>query len=107
MDLRCSERARKPRTVWEQIGAPSAASDPKIPERAARTVKKLVLKPVALWPLPVDLNLPDLPDLPDYTPTLTLQFQVSEALIRPSTELQAFQHFLTPEIVAIISGEER
>jgi hypothetical protein len=76
MDLRRSERGRKPRTMWEQKGAPSAASDPKISKKAYRTVEETALKPVATGPLPAEVNLEcnDLPDLPDYTPPLNLQF---------------------------------
>ena len=57
MDLRRSERARKPRTKWEQKGAPSAASDPKISQKTAHTVKKMVLKPVATGLLPSQITL--------------------------------------------------
>ena len=104
MDLRRSERTRKLRTVWEQKGAPSAASDPKLSKKSARTVEKTTLKPVAIGPLPSQVTLQhnDLPNLPDYTPPLKLQFQHSESLISPTTELQTFQHYLTSEIVTII-----
>jgi hypothetical protein len=104
MDLRRSERARKPRTVWEQKGAPSTASDPKISQKSARTAEKTALKPIATETLPpqVTLERNNLPDLPDYTPPLELHFEHSKPLISPITELKTFQHFLTPEIIAII-----
>jgi Transposase IS4 len=104
MDLRRSERARKPRTIWEQKGAPSTASDPKISQESARTAEKTALKPVATGTLPpqVALERNDLPDLPDYTPPLELCFEHSKPLISPITELETFQHFLTHEIIAII-----
>ena len=74
MKLRRPERARKPKTIWEQKGAPSAAKDPKITETAAHTVEKTALKSLATGPLPAELNLNEraLPDLLDYISLLKL-----------------------------------
>jgi hypothetical protein len=68
MTLRRIARKIKPRTIWEQKGAPPAAKDPKIPRKAARTVKKSALKPVITGPLPeyTGLDKDHLPELPDY-----------------------------------------
>ena len=46
MTPRKSQRQRKPRTIWEEKGAPSAASDPKFTKKAVRTIEKIVLKTV-------------------------------------------------------------
>jgi hypothetical protein len=52
MTPRKSHRVHKPRTIWEQNGAPYAAEDPKITKKTARTVEKTALKPLATRPLP-------------------------------------------------------
>ena len=102
--LRRTGRQRKPRTVWEQKGAPSAASDPKVPKKAARTVKKTALKPIAVGPLPekIGLNADQLPGLPSYEPPLDLQYQPSKSLLFGQSELQCFQALLTPAIIDTI-----
>jgi Transposase IS4 len=107
MQLRRSQRQSKPKTIWEQKGAPSAASDPKVTRKAARTVDKTALKPVATGTFPKDcggLNLKkhSLPELPDYTPPLNLQFQPSISLYAGLTELQIFQQLITPDIISRI-----
>jgi hypothetical protein len=68
MTLCRTARKIKPRTIWEQKGAPSIVKDPKIPRKAARTVKKNALKPIATGPLSeyTGLNKDYLPKLPDY-----------------------------------------
>ena len=101
MVLRRSKRTPVPKTTWEEKGAPSAASDPKITKKNARTVQKTALKPVTVGPLPeiIRLDENDLPELPTYNPPLNLQFEASESL-RPSlSELETFQKLLTPAII--------
>jgi hypothetical protein len=51
MTPRKSQRLRKPRTICEKKEAPSAARDLKITKKAARTVEKTALKPIATGPL--------------------------------------------------------
>lgn len=75
MELRRSQRQRKPKTIQEQKGAPSAASDLKVTRKAARTVEKTALKPIATGTFPEGcggLKKNSLPELPDYTPPLNL-----------------------------------
>jgi hypothetical protein len=43
MEPRMSQRKPKPTTIWEQKGAPSAAKDPKVTKKTARTEKKTAL----------------------------------------------------------------
>jgi hypothetical protein len=76
MTLRKSQRKPKPRTIWEEKKAPSAASDPKITQKTARTVEKTALKPIATGPLSDNIGFDesDLPELPIYRPPLNLQF---------------------------------
>jgi hypothetical protein len=66
MALRKSHRARKPRTIWEERGAPPAAKDPKITKRTAQTAEKTALKPIVIGSLPngVGFNAENLPKLP-------------------------------------------
>jgi hypothetical protein len=92
IELRRSHRTKAPRTIWEQKSAPSAASDPKITKKTARTEQKTALKPVAVSPLPetVKLNKKDLLKLPTYELPLKLQFQASELLATGLLELQTF-----------------
>jgi hypothetical protein len=92
MESRRSQRTKAPRTIWEQKGAPSAALDPKITKKTARTEQKTALKPVAIGPLPetVELDEKDLPELPTYKLPLNLQFQASESLATGLSELQTF-----------------
>ena len=74
MELRRSERTRKPKTIWEQKGAPSIARDLKIMKKAARTVKKTALKAVIISTLFDDLGLnkQSLSELLDYVPPFKL-----------------------------------
>ena len=101
MVLRRSKRTPVPKTIWEEKGAPSAASDPKITKNSARTVQKTALKPVIAGPLPetIELNENDLPELPTYNPPLKLEFQASESLATGLSELDTFQQLFTPAIV--------
>ena len=101
MELRRSQRKPKPVTIWEQKGAPSAARDPKITKKNARTEQKTALKPIAVGPLPeaAELDEKRLPDLPTYQPPLELQFTHSESLATGLSELATFQRLLTPAIV--------
>jgi hypothetical protein len=101
MMLRRSQRTPKPKTVWEEKGAPSAARDPKITKNSARTEKKTALKPIATGPLP-GLDEKHLPELPTYEPPLELRFEPSESLATGLSELYTFQRLLTPAIVDII-----
>jgi hypothetical protein len=74
MSPRKSHRVRKTRTIWEQKGAPPAAKDPKIMKKAARTMKKTALKPVATGSLlkTVDFDADYFPELPTYKLPLNL-----------------------------------
>jgi hypothetical protein len=74
MILRRSERTPVPKTIWEEKGAPSAASDPKITKKTARTGQKTTFKPIAVGPLPeaVKLDEKDLPELSTYEPLFNL-----------------------------------
>jgi hypothetical protein len=101
MILRRSKRSPVPRTIWEEKGAPSAASDPRITKKTARTEQKTALKPIIISPLPEipKINEQDLPELPIYEPPLNLQFQASESLAIGYSALEIFQKLLTPEII--------
>jgi len=101
MSLRRSKRTPVPKTIWEQKGAPSAASDPKITKNTTRTEQKTALKPIAISPLPEipEINENDLPELPTYKPPLNLQFQASESLAICLSALETFQKLLTPAII--------
>jgi hypothetical protein len=104
MSLRKSQRQRKAKTIWEEKRAPSAATDPKITKKTARTVEKTALKPIATGPLPNDVGFDEshLPELPDYKPPLELHFQPSKSLATGQSELKTFQQLLTPAIIDII-----
>jgi Transposase IS4 len=104
MDLRRSKRTPKPKTIWEEKGAPSAASDPKITKKTARTAQETALKPIITGPLPeiIELDENDLRELPTYKPPLNLQFQASESLATGLSELDTFQRLLTPTTVSEI-----
>ena len=56
MQLRRTQRVPKPKTIWEQKGAPSAAKDPKITKKNDRTEQKTALKPIAFGPVPEALE---------------------------------------------------
>jgi Transposase IS4 len=101
MILRRSKRTPVPKTIWEQKGAPSAASDPKITKKTARTEQKTALKPIAVSHLPdiTEINENDLPELPTYEPPLNLQFQASQSLATGLSALETFQKLLTPAII--------
>jgi Transposase IS4 len=101
MILRRSRRTPVPTVKWEEKGAPSAALDPKIPKKAARTTQKTALKPIAVGPLPetIELDENDLPELPTYEPPLKLQFQPFQSLATGLSELDTFQQLLTPAII--------
>jgi hypothetical protein len=51
MAPRRSKRTPVPKTIWEEKGAPSAASDLKITKNTAWTVEKTALKPIIISPL--------------------------------------------------------
>ena len=101
MELRRSQRQPKPKTIWEEKGAPSAAKDPKINKRTDRTEQQTALKPVASGPLPktLELDVNQLPDLPTYKPPLELRFEPSKSLLEDLSELDTFQKLLTPVII--------
>ena len=101
MILHRSKHTSVPRTIWEEKGVPSAASDPKITKKSVRTEQETVLKPIAIGPLPetAELDEKDLPELPTYEPPLNLQFQASKSLATGLSELQTFQQLLTPQII--------
>jgi hypothetical protein len=101
MILRKSKRTPVLRTIWEEKGAPSAASDPKITKNTARTEQKTALKPIIISPLPEipEINKQDLPELPTYESPLNLQFQASESLAIGCSALEIFQKLLTPKFI--------
>ena len=101
MELRRSQRQPKPKTIWEERGAPSAARDPKITKKTDRTEQKTALKPVAIGPLPeaLEFDVNQLPDLPAYEPPLKLQFEPSKSLLKDLSQLDTFQRLLTPAII--------
>jgi hypothetical protein len=101
MTLRRSQRKPKPVTIWEEKGAPSAAKDPKITKKTARTEKKTALKLIVTGPLPDAAGLDEnhLPELPIYKPPLNLQYEPSESLAIGLSELDIFQRLLTPIII--------
>jgi Transposase IS4 len=101
MTLRRSQRKPKPVTIWEEKGAPSAAKDPKITQKNARTEKQTALKPIATGPLPESIGLDEkrLPELPTYKPPLELQYKPSESLSTGLSQLDTFQRLLTPDII--------
>jgi len=92
---------RTPTATWAGKGVPSAASDPKITKKTARTAQFSALQPITVGPLPkaVELSEEELPELPDYKPPLDLQFQASQSLITGLSELETFQRVFTPQIV--------
>ena len=83
MTSRKSHHVRKTRIIWEQKGTPSAANDPKITKKNARTAEKTALKPVATGPLPktVEFDVDHLPELPVYISSLDLQFETSNSFL--------------------------
>jgi hypothetical protein len=89
MTPRKSHRVRRPRTIWEQKGAPSAAKNPKITRNTARIVEKTALKPIATGPIleAVRFDADNLPELPIYNPLLDLEFKASESLNTGLSEL--------------------
>jgi hypothetical protein len=101
MMLRRSKHTPVPKTIWEEKGAPSAASDPKITKKTARTEQTTALGPIAIGPLPkiIKFDEKDLPELPTYTPPLNLQFQASKSPATGLSELETFQKLLTPLVV--------
>jgi Transposase IS4 len=104
MTPRKSHRVRKPRTIWEEKGAPPAAKDPKITKKTARTAEKTALKPVVIGSLPngVGFDAENLPELPTYEPPLDLKFEASESLATGLSELETFKKLLTPAIIDTI-----
>ena len=101
MELRRSQRQRKPKTIWEEKGAPSAARDPKITNRTDRTEQKTALKPVASGPLPktLEIDVNRFPELPAYEPSLKLRFKHSKSLLQGLSQLDTFQKLLTLSII--------
>ncbi len=101
MELRRSQRQPKPKTIWEEKGAPSAARDPKITKRTDRTEQKTALKPIAIGPLPEvpEFDVKQLSDLPVYEPPLALRFILSKLLLQGLSQLDTFQRLLTSAII--------
>jgi len=104
MSLRKSERKRKAVTIWEEKEAPSAANDPIIPRKAARTEPETALKAIATGPLPgtTKIDSTALPELPEYLPPLELHYKPSESIATGLSELHTFQQLFTQEVVDII-----
>ena len=101
MELRRSQRQPKPKTIWEEKGAPSAARDPKITKRTDRTEQKTTFKPVVNGPLPetLEFDVNQLSDLSAYKPSLELRFEPSKSLLKDLSELDTFQKLLTFVII--------
>ena len=76
MILHRSKRTPVSRTIWEEKGVPSAASDPKITKKSVRTKQKTAFKSIVISSHleTVKLNEKDLLKLPTYEPSLNLQF---------------------------------
>ena len=93
---RRTARVFKPRTIWEQKGAPSAAEDLKVTKRLLVLRRKLRSNLLQLDHSPKKLVwIKDhLPDLPDYTPPLDLHYQPSKSFVTGLSELQIFQQLL-------------
>ena len=74
MILRRSKRTPVPKTIWEQKGAPSIASNLKVIKKNARTEQKTALNPIAIdtFPTSIKLDENDLLELPIYKPPLSL-----------------------------------
>ena len=83
MELRRSQRQSKPKTIWEERGAPSAARDPKITKKTDRTAQKTALKSIVIEPLPEvsEFDVKQLSDLSIYESSLTLRFTLSKSLV--------------------------
>ena len=81
MTPRKSHLVRRPRTIWDQKGAPSPAKDPKITRKIAHIVEKTALKPVATGPISeaIGFDADNLPKLPTYKPPLDLEFEKTRA----------------------------
>jgi hypothetical protein len=94
MILRRSQRIPRPKTIWEEEGAPSAARDPKITKQAARTEKKTALKPIAIGPLS-GLDEKRLPELPTYKLPLKLRFELSES------RFSALKEHVSSNVIAV------
>ena len=101
MELHRSQRQSKPKTIWEEKGAPSVARDPKITKRTDRTEQKTALKSVVSGSLSkvLELDVNQLPDLPVYKPSLELRFEHSKSLLEGLSELDTFQKLLTLIII--------
>jgi hypothetical protein len=91
MTLRRSECKAKPKTIWEEKGAP-AALNPKITKKNAPTELKTALKSIPIGHLldAVKLDLKSLSKLPTYNLLLKLQFRLSELLATNLLELKMF-----------------
>jgi hypothetical protein len=91
--LRRSKRKAKPKTIWEEKGAPSAASDSKITKKNARTEPKTALKPIPIGRLQdaVELDEKSLPELPTYKPPLELRFGREIQKIKANEVNDAFE----------------
>ena len=92
MELHRSQRQPKPKTIWEEKGAPSAARDPKITKRTDRTEQKTALKPVVSGPLSetFEFDVNQLSNLSVYKPSLELRFESSKSLLKDLSELDTF-----------------
>jgi hypothetical protein len=92
MILHRLKRTLVPKTIYEEKGAPSIASDPKITKKTIRTEQKTALKSIiiSLFPEIPEINEQDLPKLPTYEPPLNLQFQASKLLAIGYLALEIF-----------------
>jgi hypothetical protein len=90
--LRRSQRIPKPKSIWEEKGAPSTARDLKITKKTVRTEKKTALKPMATGRLLEAIRLDEkhLPKLSTYKPPLELRFEPSKSLAIGLSELDIF-----------------
>ena len=92
MDLRRSQRQPVPKTIWEARGAPSAAKDPKITKKNARTTKETALELIVTGSLleTVELKKDKHPKLSTYSPPLKLQKELYKSLVTNLIQFQTF-----------------
>jgi hypothetical protein len=92
MILHRLKRTLVSKTIYEEKGAPSIASNPKITKKTTRIEYKTALKSIIISLLSEipEINEQDLPELSTYKPPLNLQFQASKSLVIGYLMLEIF-----------------
>ena len=92
MELHRSQRQPKPKTIWEEKGAPSVARDSKITKKTDRTEQKTTLKSVVSESLPkiLKLDVNQLLNLSTYKPSFELRFESLKSLLEGLSEFDTF-----------------